>query len=1189
MRGEFSFSGVFLAVLVTFLVAFGGAAGEVAAVECSSSPCTVDNNINLFYGYIGYPVASDECGLDDPCSTTPMIHVGKYGGTCLGLNKVEDMRAGFNGLGGWDYSSGNLYIELSDQASSGRKSFATFLINDGINDWKRYVTYPKDKAWLESNGLLEPDPWCSGNKYSYYIYFWDDGWWGDWQIKNTYLYLLYKSNSYTTEKVTFSVPVSRITSAELVFDVTGSDPDDILAQGRLKVYVYDGSKEEIFNNWITGSKTKRIDIKNYLKDSGVYFEFVNEKSSDYRISNVRIEYTVVCSDGTPYGQCSINKPKYCDNGNLVDNCQLCNCSYGYYCKGDGSCGQDCTSGPCCDTSTGRYYEPSDNHKCSDADSCSGDDLCTYNICDGSAADSSACTIPRGCTDCGNKDCDVNNYYFISGDNSPEGTSYCKYRDYADCNRPCSSAACQDCSCDSYSDLTQATAGICQYIDDCSGSTSGTVKNYPQRTSCGIDMECDGNGNCVEKCDCTEWVNKGCGQGVCSPTEMYQTRTCDPGGCDSESRCVESLVCTAENIVCTSGDDCGTSETCSNGICSPVAPEIVVWKDSSPQDKTYFDASKAINKIMKMKHDPGDITWSDARIIVNIYSVNPGYSTEKIYLYPCKKFSPTECLTQGTMPVVAHNRLYDELRFYDISEREGIATYPQIANLLTFVKLRGPDNKINWVAFWDKIERTDYNFPAPYHHNYNLDILEYYEKNESLTRGIKYFIDNRLMVPFNNDWVEKAVFQGVKRGNVVIGNVYNLYAIGASGAELDNELETFDIAVTNTNEVTAINKDYYFVFPNSTNGKIANPLTLNLNPKCMSDSDCGSSEICLNGQCLPPDECSEGETRCNGYYKQVCGNYDEDPYLEWPLSTSGEGNYYCFYGCENGECISCECSSWSNRGCGLDVCSLTKMYQTRTCTPSGCNSESRCIDDPSCQQECTGTDTSCGIYPNCENCNAQDGCGGDYYKDYYCVSNEAGCDYISDNCNDCSCSCGGYSVEESIANGNCDDGKDNDCDNKTDSADPDCCEDECSSGQKRCNGSYAQTCGYYDEDTCLEWPIDTSGAGNEYCGETTYGNWTPHYCIAGTIMHNRTVHEKGCSDGECYANETLEIEIIEICEGDTTKDCEVNVFDLARVGLCYGCENKQACWDDCQNADVKPDEVIDIFDLAAVGLNYGRSC
>ena len=36
-----------------------------------------------------------------------------------------------------------------------------------------------------------------------------------------------------------------------------------------------------------------------------------------------------CTDGTLYGQCSATKPKYCDNGNLVEKASLCGCSSNY--------------------------------------------------------------------------------------------------------------------------------------------------------------------------------------------------------------------------------------------------------------------------------------------------------------------------------------------------------------------------------------------------------------------------------------------------------------------------------------------------------------------------------------------------------------------------------------------------------------------------------------------------------------------------------------------------------------------------------------------------------------------------------------------------------------------------------------------------------------------------------------------
>lgn len=44
-----------------------------------------------------------------------------------------------------------------------------------------------------------------------------------------------------------------------------------------------------------------------------------------------------CSDGTPYGKCSLNKPKYCENGTLINKCSLCGCLPNYLCQNDGSC------------------------------------------------------------------------------------------------------------------------------------------------------------------------------------------------------------------------------------------------------------------------------------------------------------------------------------------------------------------------------------------------------------------------------------------------------------------------------------------------------------------------------------------------------------------------------------------------------------------------------------------------------------------------------------------------------------------------------------------------------------------------------------------------------------------------------------------------------------------------------------
>jgi len=53
--------------------------------------------------------------------------------------------------------------------------------------------------------------------------------------------------------------------------------------------------------------------------------------------DLSVNVSLTCGDGTGYGKCSSNKPKYCDDGVLVDNCQKCGCPPGSECGADGKC------------------------------------------------------------------------------------------------------------------------------------------------------------------------------------------------------------------------------------------------------------------------------------------------------------------------------------------------------------------------------------------------------------------------------------------------------------------------------------------------------------------------------------------------------------------------------------------------------------------------------------------------------------------------------------------------------------------------------------------------------------------------------------------------------------------------------------------------------------------------------------
>ena len=55
--------------------------------------------------------------------------------------------------------------------------------------------------------------------------------------------------------------------------------------------------------------------------------------------------------------------------------------------------------------------------------------------------------------------------------------------------------------------------------------------------------------------------------------------------------------------------------------------------------------------------------------------------------------------------------------------------------------------------------------------------------------------------------------------------------------------------------------------------------------------------------------------------------------------------------------------------------------------------------------------------------------------------------------------------------------------------------------------------------------------------------------------------------------------------DTNNDCRIDIFDLAKIGICYNSAVESTCF----VADINEDNKIDVFDLATIGINYGKNC
>ena len=133
-----------------------------------------------------------------------------------------------------------------------------------------------------------------------------------------------------------------------------------------------------------------------------------------------------------------------------------------------------------------------------------------------------------------------------------------------------------------------------------------------------------------------------------------------------------------------------------------------------------------------------------------------------------------------------------------------------------------------------------------------------------------------------------------------------------------------------------------------------------NGLCCTSTDCGISGSCKYG---PWQNVACGGSAATSGGIISCSQYQM---LQERISSNSS---YTIYGCANNICSSqtfscdifqfqcvddstcvpssCTCTSWTNGACGTGGCSATQRLQTRTCTPSGCSTETQCVSDSTC--------------------------------------------------------------------------------------------------------------------------------------------------------------------------------------------------------------------------------------------------
>ena len=295
-------------------------------------------------------------------------------------------------------------------------------------------------------------------------------------------------------------------------------------------------------------------------------------------------------------------------------------------------------------------------------------------------------------------------------------------------------------------------------------------------------------------------------------------------------------------------------------------------------------------------------------------------------------------------------------------------------------------------------------------------------------------------------------------------------------------------------------------------------------------DGGSSNCC--GDDLGEDYCSGGYTAC----------YNANYY------SNGDSNSYT---------CSCGGGTWTGSICCGDDAG-------EVCSPSATQCSGNWVQ--TCSASCT--------WGNTQNCDASDGCNGDFYLNYYC--SDGSCSYSSDDCSDCSCSCGGYNVAETVANGNCNDGKDNDCDGLTDCADTNDCHGQPGpSGVTCCQSSTVDSdCSAFPTGNCGELTCTSNicdvvkntnlcsattgdcGYFLDTCSGSTGGPFTCDY--AGN--NDLCTCDKYCGGGySCTDVSCTQPNVLDYCEESTSLTCHptnpqacTEQYPGLNTCVCHGC-------------------------------------
>lgn len=275
--------------------------------------------------------------------------------------------------------------------------------------------------------------------------------------------------------------------------------------------------------------------------------------------------------------------------------------------------------------------------------------------------------------------------------------------------------------------------------------------------------------------------------------------------------------------------------------------------------------------------------------------------------------------------------------------------------------------------------------------------------------------------------------------------------------------------------------------------------------------CGDDERCDDGACVPNDRpCADAcprdqQSECTADGVRSCGQHDEDPCLEWSVTSPCRAGTAC----NGGVCMpSCEdaCGA-GDRSCAGNAVATCADFDGDGCREFGpttpCADIERCDDgrcvpsEQACEHQCDQEgDTLCDG-PSLRRCGDFDGdpcrdlgpaidCGPAEFCEVgacvpicqdECVDGTARCGEIGEQ------SCGQHNDDPCLEWGpanRCD--EDERCDGGMCVDDEEACDDECERGARRCEDGGVQRCGQHDEDECRDWGPASPCEARQVCDD-----------------------------------------------------------------------------------------------------------